>query len=134
MYPVVSKHTEFLIIYNIYYIHFQLNWTLLIPQNWSGPIVVRNSDYLKALEYFLTKYPTRVAHNSLLLLSALQILPRDYPSPEVCTRSTMWALPELSSSLYIAQHSSEDLKDTTKRVIINHVKLKTYTLYMSITG
>ncbi|XP_052859068.1 neprilysin-2 isoform X2 [Drosophila gunungcola] len=103
-----------------------LNWTLLIPQNWSGPIVVRNSDYLKALEYFLTKYPTRVAHNSLLLLSALEILPRDYPSPEVCTRSTMWALPELSSSLYIAQHSSEDLKDTTKRAEIIFKSLKAH--------
>ncbi|XP_017052824.1 uncharacterized protein LOC108095990 [Drosophila ficusphila] len=103
-----------------------LNWTMLIPQNWSGPIVVRNSDYLKALEYFLTKYPTRVAHNSLLLLSALEILPRDYPSPEVCTRSTMWALPELSSSLYIAQHSSEDLKDTTKRAEIIFKSLKAH--------
>ncbi|XP_039493809.1 uncharacterized protein LOC120453255 [Drosophila santomea] len=103
-----------------------LNWTLLIPQNWSGPIVVRNSDYLKALEYFLTKYPTRVAHNSLLLLSALQVLPRDYPSPEVCTRSTMWAMPELSSALYIAQHSSEDLKDTTKRAEIIFKSLKAH--------
>ncbi|KAH8251704.1 hypothetical protein KR038_004959 [Drosophila bunnanda] len=103
-----------------------LNWTLLIPSNWSGPIVVRNSDYLKALEYFLTKYPTRVAHNSLLLLSALEILPRDYPSPEVCTRSTMWALPELSSALYIAQHSSDDLKDITKRAEIIFKSLKAH--------
>ncbi|KAH8382796.1 hypothetical protein KR009_005305 [Drosophila setifemur] len=103
-----------------------LNWNLLIPQNWSGPIVVRNSDYLKALKYFLTKYPTRVAHNSLLLLSALEILPRDYPSPEVCTRSTMWALPELSSALYIAQHSSDDLKDTTKRAEIVFKSLKAH--------
>ncbi|KAH8293559.1 hypothetical protein KR054_001588 [Drosophila jambulina] len=103
-----------------------LNWTLLIPSNWSGPIVVRNSDYLKALEYFLTKYPTRVAHNSLLLLSALEILPRDHPSPEVCTRSTMWALPELSSALYIAQHSSDDLKDITKRAEIIFKSLKAH--------
>ncbi|KAH8330301.1 hypothetical protein KR067_000981 [Drosophila pandora] len=103
-----------------------LNWTLLIPQNWSGPIVVRNSEYLKALGYFLTKYPTRVAHNSLLLLSALEILPRDYPSPEVCTRSTMWALPELSSALYIAQHSSDDLKDITKRAEIIFKSLKAH--------
>ncbi|SPP83237.1 uncharacterized protein LOC117585670 isoform X1 [Drosophila guanche] len=103
-----------------------LNWTLLIPQNWSGPIVVRNGDYLKALQHFLTKYPTRVAHNSLLLLSALEILPRDYPSPEVCTRSTMWALPELASALYIAQHSSDDLKDTTKRAEIIFKSLKAH--------
>ncbi|XP_041449568.1 neprilysin-4 isoform X3 [Drosophila obscura] len=103
-----------------------LNWTLLIPQNWSGPIVVRNGDYLKALQHFLTKYPTRVAHNSLLLLSALEILPRDYPNPEVCTRSTMWALPELASALYIAQHSFDDLKDITKRAEIIFKSLKAH--------
>ncbi|XP_033232511.1 neprilysin-2 [Drosophila pseudoobscura] len=103
-----------------------LNWTLLIPKNWSGPIIVRNGDYLKALKHFLTKYPTRVAHNSLLLLSALEILPRDYPSPEVCTRSTMWALPELASALYIAQHASNDLKDITKRAELIFKSLKAH--------
>ncbi|KAH8417114.1 hypothetical protein KR222_003668 [Zaprionus bogoriensis] len=92
-----------------------LNWTLLIPKDWSGPIVVRNADYLKALQAFFTKYPSRVAHNSMLLLSALEILPKDYPSPEVCTRATMWALPELASALYIAQYSTEDSKDIIKR-------------------
>lgn len=95
---------------------FQLNWTLLIPKNWSGPIVVRNADYLKALQSFLTKYPSRIAHNAMLLLSVLEILPKDFPTPEVCTRSTMWALPELASALYISQYSSIDSKDIIKRV------------------
>ncbi|XP_068153090.1 membrane metallo-endopeptidase-like 1 [Drosophila tropicalis] len=103
-----------------------LNWTLLIPRNWSGPIVVRNTDYLKALEGFLTKYPSRVAHNSMLLLCALEILPKDYPNPEVCTRSTMWALPELASALYIAQHTSDDLKDIIKRAEIVFKSLKAH--------
>ncbi|XP_034484934.1 endothelin-converting enzyme homolog isoform X1 [Drosophila innubila] len=103
-----------------------LNWTLLIPKDWSGPIVVRNADYLRALQAFLTKYPSRVAHNSMLLLSALEILPKDYPNPEVCTRSTMWALPELASALYIAQHSSEDSKDIIKRADIIFKSLKAH--------
>ncbi|KAM8703690.1 hypothetical protein ACLKA7_008335 [Drosophila subpalustris] len=102
-----------------------LNWTLLIPKDWSGPIVVRNADYLRALQAFLTKYPSRVAHNSMLLLSALEILPKDYPNPEVCTRSTMWALPELASALYIAQHSL-DSKDIIKRADIIFKSLKAH--------
>lgn len=106
-----------------YFTLFQLNWTLLIPKDWSGPIVVRNADYLRALQVFITKYPSRVAHNSMLLLSALEVLPKDYPSPEVCTRATMWALPELASALYIAQFSTEDSKDNIKRVQNNQYQL-----------
>ncbi|XP_017845299.1 endothelin-converting enzyme 1 [Drosophila busckii] len=103
-----------------------LNWTLLIPKNWSGPIVVRNADYLRALQAFLTKYPSRVAHNSMLLLSTLEILPRDYPNVEVCTRSTIWALPDLASALYIAQHYSDDSKDIIKRADIIFKSLKAH--------
>ncbi|XP_030382486.1 endothelin-converting enzyme homolog [Scaptodrosophila lebanonensis] len=91
------------------------NWTLLIPKTWSGPIIVRNSDYLKALEEFFSKYPSRVAHNSILLLCALEILPKDYANAEVCTRSTMWALPDVTSALYISKHSSDDIIEKTKR-------------------
>ncbi|XP_032288951.1 endothelin-converting enzyme homolog isoform X2 [Drosophila virilis] len=103
-----------------------LNWTLLIPKDWSGPIVVRNADYLKALQSFLTKYPSRIAHNSMLLLSVLEILPKDFPNPEVCTRSTMWALPDLASELYISQHSSVDSKDIIKRAEIIFKSLKAH--------
>ncbi|XP_032593441.1 endothelin-converting enzyme homolog [Drosophila grimshawi] len=103
-----------------------LNWTLLIPKDWSGPIVVRNADYLRALQAFLTKYPSRIAHNSMILLSALELLPKDYPNAEVCTRSTMWALPELASALYISQYSSVDSKDIIKRADIIFKSLKAH--------
>lgn len=95
-----------------------MNWTALIPSNWSGPIVVRSSDYLKAVEELLTKYPTRVAHNSMLVLFALGILPQGKSDPTVCTRATMWALPDITSALFIAQHSSDGIKDVIRRVCI----------------
>ncbi|XP_055847848.1 endothelin-converting enzyme 2 isoform X2 [Episyrphus balteatus] len=103
-----------------------LNWTALIPCNWTGPIVVRNSDYLKAVELLLTKYPTRVSHNSILLIFALGILPQGYPDPAVCTRATMWALPEITSALFIAQHSSEDLREVIKRTEVVFRSLKAH--------
>lgn len=96
----------------------------LIPSNWSGPIVVRSSEYLKAAEKLLMKYPSRVAHNSMLVLFALGVLPPGRPSPLVCTRATMWALPDISSALFIAQHSSDDIRDVTRRVSIKFCKLK----------
>ncbi|KAM7359547.1 neprilysin-like 16 isoform 1-T7 [Cochliomyia hominivorax] len=103
-----------------------LNWASLIPSNWSGPIVVRSSDYLKAVEELLTKYPTRVAHNSMLVLFALGILPQDLPDPSVCTRATMWALPDITSALFIAQHSSDDIKDVIRRTEVIFKSLKAH--------
>ncbi|TMW46440.1 hypothetical protein DOY81_008480 [Sarcophaga bullata] len=103
-----------------------LNWTALIPSNWSGPIVVRSSDYLKAIEELLTKYPTRVAHNSMLVLFALGILPQGRSDPAVCTRATMWALPDITSALFIAQHSSDGIKDVIRRTEVIFKSLKAH--------
>ena len=94
----------------------QLNWTHLIPCNWTGPIVVRSSDYLKSVEELIIKYPTRVAHNSLLILFGLGILPQGYPSPFICTKAIMWALPEVASAIFMAQHPPDGLKDVIARV------------------
>lgn len=88
----------------------------MIPCNWTGPIVVRSSDYLKSLQVLLSKNPTRVAHNSILLLFALGILPQGRPDPIVCTKATMWALPKVASALYMQQHSQEDIKEVLQRV------------------
>ncbi|KNC34384.1 hypothetical protein FF38_10862 [Lucilia cuprina] len=103
-----------------------LNWATLIPNNWSGPIVVRSSDYLKAVEELLTKYPTRVAHNSMLVLFALGILPQGPPNPLVCTRATMWALPDITSALFIAQHSSDDIRDVIRQTEVIFKSLKAH--------
>uniref|UniRef100_A0A1A9VM03 Peptidase M13 N-terminal domain-containing protein n=1 Tax=Glossina austeni TaxID=7395 RepID=A0A1A9VM03_GLOAU len=103
-----------------------LNWTTLIPSDWSGPIVVRSSDYLKAIGELLSKYPTRVAHNSMLLLFALGILPQGHPNAVVCTRATMWALPDITSALFIAQHSSDDISDVIRRTDIIFKSLKAH--------
>lgn len=99
---------------------FQVDWTLLIPRNWSGPIVVRSSEYLKAIHGLLTKYSTRVAHNSIIVLFVLGILPQDRSSPIVCTRATMWALPDMSSALFVAQYSIKNVNAVVKRVSIKY--------------
>ncbi|CAD7084187.1 unnamed protein product [Hermetia illucens] len=103
-----------------------LNWTEMIPCNWTGPIVVRSSDYLKSLQVLLSKNPTRVAHNSILLLFALGILPQGRPDPIVCTKATMWALPKVASALYMQQHSQEDIKEVLQRTEIVFDSLKAH--------
>lgn len=103
-----------------------LNWTELIPCNWTGPIVVRSSEYMKSVQDLLNKHPTRVAHNSLLVLFALGILPYDHPNPIVCTRATMWALPEVSSTLFMAQYSSDVINQVIKRTEIIFDSLKAH--------
>ncbi|XP_075147209.1 neprilysin-like 16 isoform X4 [Haematobia irritans] len=106
------------VLYNIssmFEMYPTLNWTSLIPSDWNGPIVVRSSEYMKAMEWLLTKYSMRVAHNSILVLFALGILPQDYPNPKVCTKATMWALPDIASSLLIAQYSASDINEAVKR-------------------
>ncbi|KAL5282560.1 hypothetical protein ACFFRR_005581 [Megaselia abdita] len=106
--------------------HPFLNWSILIPCNWTGQIVVRNPIYLNALQELINKYPTRVAHNSILLLFALGILPQSNPSPVICTRATMWALPEISASLFVAQHSQDNIDDVVKRTGIVFDALKAH--------
>ncbi|XP_058982762.1 uncharacterized protein LOC109613610 isoform X3 [Musca domestica] len=103
-----------------------VDWTLLIPRNWSGPIVVRSSEYLKAIHGLLTKYSTRVAHNSIIVLFVLGILPQDRSSPIVCTRATMWALPDMSSALFVAQYSIKNVNAVVKRTEFVFKSLKAY--------
>ncbi|XP_059219936.1 endothelin-converting enzyme 2 isoform X2 [Stomoxys calcitrans] len=103
-----------------------LNWTSLIPGNWSGPIVVRSSEYLKAMEGLMTKYSMRVAHNSILVLFALGVLPQDRPSPSTCTKATMWALPDISSALLMAQYSPADITEAVQRIDVMFKSLKSH--------
>lgn len=89
-----------------------------MPANWSGPILVRSGSYLKNIEQLIIKYSTRVAHNAVILLYALGILPANAPNAVVCTRATMWAMPEVASALYVTQYS-----DKTVRNIIDRVRM-----------
>ncbi|XP_075147207.1 neprilysin-like 16 isoform X2 [Haematobia irritans] len=117
------------VLYNIssmFEMYPTLNWTSLIPSDWNGPIVVRSSEYMKAMEWLLTKYSMRVAHNSILVLFALGILPQDYPNPKVCTKATMWALPDIASSLLIAQYSASDINEAVKRIDVMFKSLKAH--------
>jgi len=93
-----------------------MNWTSLITTNWSGPIIVRSSDYLRRLRILLTTHQSRVIHNSLLLLFALNALPPGHPSPEICTRATIWAMPEVASALFLAQYPENDVANSIHRV------------------
>lgn len=94
----------------------QLNWADLIPETWSGPILLRSAEYLKSLHDLLSRHHTRVIHNSLLVAFALTILPPESPNTFVCTKATMWAMPEISSALYVAQFSDEVINDVISRV------------------
>lgn len=87
-----------------------------MPSNWSGPILVRSGSYLKNIEQLIAKHTTRVAHNALILLFVLQILPDDHPNAAVCTRATMWAMPEVASALYMAQYSDQSIQSVISRV------------------
>lgn len=98
---------------------FQLIWEELItPENWTGPILVRSGSYLKNVEQLITKHSTRVAHNAILMLFVLGILPENTPNAAVCTKATMWALPEVSSALFAAQYSDRVIQNVVDRVII----------------
>lgn len=78
--------------------------------------MVGSTEYLKELQILLAKYPTRVIHNALLVLFVLRILPQDHPNSVVCTRATMWALPDITSALFLSQHTKNDIDDVIKRV------------------
>ncbi|XP_067616169.1 neprilysin-1 isoform X2 [Eurosta solidaginis] len=92
-----------------------LNWTELVPKNWNRPIVIRSPDYIKAVQKLLGKYSTRVAHNSMLIIFTLGLLPQDNPNPTVCTKATMWALPDIASTLFVTHHSNSDLQAVVKK-------------------
>lgn len=81
----------------------------------------------------MNQYQTRVIHNSLLVLFALNTLPPSLPSPEICTRATMWALPQVTSALYIAQFTEDEMSSAIARVnLLYYVKLKKYFLKIYI--
>ncbi|XP_065087387.1 endothelin-converting enzyme homolog [Ochlerotatus camptorhynchus] len=95
--------------------HPFLLWQDLLPANWSGPIVIRSPAYLEHLRKLLLAHQNRVIHNALLLLFALNTLPPGRPSPLVCAKATNWALPEVSSALFIGQYSEEVIGHAIQR-------------------
>uniref|UniRef100_A0A182FR35 Peptidase M13 N-terminal domain-containing protein n=1 Tax=Anopheles albimanus TaxID=7167 RepID=A0A182FR35_ANOAL len=95
--------------------HPFLAWPDLVPGNWSGPIVIRSPEYLRQLRKLLLQHQNRVIHNALLMLFALNTLPPGRPSPLVCTRATNWALPEVTSALFVAQYSEEVIRHAIQR-------------------
>lgn len=84
--------------------------------NWSGPILLRSADYLTGLQTLLDRTQRRVVHNSMLVMFALAILPPGKPDALVCTRATMWAMPEVASALYASQFSAASVRDVSQRV------------------
>lgn len=90
----------------------------MIPQNWTnGTIVVRSPKYLQKLDKLITEHEDkRVVHNSILILFALNILPSSRPTPHVCTKATIRALPQISSALFTAQYSEELIRHASLRV------------------
>lgn len=100
--------------------NLQLIWEELVtPSNWTGPILVRSGSYLKNVDQLITKHTTRVAHNAILMLFVLGMLPESTPNAAVCTKATMWAMPEISSALFVAQYSDKVIKNVIERVCIS---------------
>lgn len=95
---------------------FQLNWSHLVPGDWSGPIVVRSVEYFSHLPALLERHPKRIIHNSLILLFVLNTLPPSKPTPITCTKSAIWAMPQVSSALYLTQHPANVTRDNINRV------------------
>lgn len=87
-----------------------------MPSNWTGPILIRSGSYLKSVQQLIEKYSTRVVHNAVVLLFALGILPENSPNPMVCTKATMWAMPEASSALYTMQFDNRMIHSVIERV------------------
>lgn len=104
---------------------FQLYWeNLIYPSNWSGPILIRGGgSYLKSIDQLIARHSTRVAHNAIIVLFTLSLLPENVPTPEVCTKATMWAMPEVSSALFTSQYSNEIIDDVVLRVSIYVVSM-----------
>lgn len=64
----------------------------------------------------MARHSTRVAHNALIVLFTLGLLPENTPNASVCTKSTMWAMPEITSALFTAQYSDEKIQGVAERV------------------
>lgn len=84
--------------------------------NWSGPILIRSGSYLRNVEQLIARHSTRVAHNALIVLFTLGLLPENVPNATVCTKATMWAMPEITSALYTAQYSDRTIDSIVERV------------------
>lgn len=88
---------------------------MIIPSNYSGPILIKSGGYLRNVEQ-LVRQSTRVAHNAVIVLFTLGLLPENTPNATVCTKSTMWAMPEITSALFTAQYSDETIRNVVERV------------------
>lgn len=87
-----------------------------MPGDWSGPIIVRSVEYFSHLPALLQRHQKRVIHNSMILLFVLNSLPPTKPSAMTCTKSTIWAMPQVSSALYLTQHPANVTADNINRV------------------
>jgi hypothetical protein len=105
-----------LFLHSITFSYSQLDWSELIPSNWTGPIILRSATYLNNIRTLLLSHENRIIHNSLLLLFALNALPPGPISPIVCTRATLWAVPDASSALYVTQYSEDTVQNALARV------------------
>ncbi|XP_031625122.1 kell blood group glycoprotein homolog isoform X2 [Contarinia nasturtii] len=106
-----------------------LYWENLIkPNNWSGPILVRSGTYLRNVDQLVSRHSTRVAHNALIILFTLGLLPENAPNAMICTKATMWAMPEITSALFTAQYSDRTIDTIVERaehifeVLKSHLK------------
>lgn len=77
---------------------------------------MRSGSYLKNVEQLIMKYSTRVAHNAIVLLFMVGILPENSPNSLVCTKATIWAMPEVSSALYAMQLDERNTESVVARV------------------
>lgn len=94
-----------------------MNWT-------TGPIIVRNEEYLKQLDKLIAGHPKRVIHNALLILFAINSLPSGPPNGYTCTKAVQWAMPEVTSALYVGHFSKDHLENAMRRadVIFESIK------------
>lgn len=80
---------------------------------------------MRGVEQLMARHSTRVAHNALIVLFTLGLLPVNTPNTSVCTKSTMWAMPEITSALFTAQYSDETIDSVVGRVrsVISYIFL-----------
>uniref|UniRef100_A0A336KH95 CSON011042 protein n=1 Tax=Culicoides sonorensis TaxID=179676 RepID=A0A336KH95_CULSO len=104
-----------------------INFTEFVTQlNWTGPIVVRNEEYLKQLDKLIAGHAKRVIHNALLILFAINALPQGPPNAYTCTKAVEWAMPEATSALYVNQFSPEQLENAMQRADIIFESIKAH--------
>lgn len=71
---------------------------------------------MKSVEELVARHSTRVAHNALIVLFTVGLLPVNIPNPNVCTKATMWAMPEITSAFFTAQYSDQLINSLVERV------------------